>query len=691
MLRGQEERKYSIRKYSIGVVSVLAATMFVVSSHEAQASEKTPTSNAAAQKETLNQPGEQGNAITSHQMQSGKQLDDMHKENGKSGTVTEGKDTLQSSKHQSTQNSKTIRTQNDNQVKQDSERQGSKQSHQNNATNNTERQNDQVQNIHHAERNGSQSTTSQSNDVDKSQPSIPAQKVLPNHDKAAPTSTTPPSNDKTAPKSTKAQDATTDKHPNQQDTHQPAHQIIDAKQDDTVRQSEQKPQVGDLSKHIDGQNSPEKPTDKNTDNKQLIKDALQAPKTRSTTNAAADAKKVRPLKANQVQPLNKYPVVFVHGFLGLVGDNAPALYPNYWGGNKFKVIEELRKQGYNVHQASVSAFGSNYDRAVELYYYIKGGRVDYGAAHAAKYGHERYGKTYKGIMPNWEPGKKVHLVGHSMGGQTIRLMEEFLRNGNKEEIAYHKAHGGEISPLFTGGHNNMVASITTLATPHNGSQAADKFGNTEAVRKIMFALNRFMGNKYSNIDLGLTQWGFKQLPNESYIDYIKRVSKSKIWTSDDNAAYDLTLDGSAKLNNMTSMNPNITYTTYTGVSSHTGPLGYANPDLGTFFLMDTTSRIIGHDAREEWRKNDGVVPVISSLHPSNQPFVNVTNDEPATRRGIWQVKPIIQGWDHVDFIGVDFLDFKRKGAELANFYTGIINDLLRVEATESKGTQLKAS
>lgn len=57
-----------------------------------------------------------------------------------------------------------------------------------------------------------------------------------------------------------------------------------------------------------------------------------------------------------------------------------------------------------------------------------------------------------------------------MGGQTIRLMEEFLRNGNKEEIAYHKAHGGEISPLFTGGHNNMVASITTLATPHNGSK-----------------------------------------------------------------------------------------------------------------------------------------------------------------------------------------------------------------------------
>lgn len=90
----------------------------------------------------------------------------------------------------------------------------------------------------------------------------------------------------------------------------------------------------------------------------------------------------------------------------LVGENAPALYPNYWGGNKFKVIEALRKKGYDIHQASVGAFSSNYARAVDLYYFIKGGRVDYGAAHAAQYGHERFGKIYKGIMPDWRPGKK---------------------------------------------------------------------------------------------------------------------------------------------------------------------------------------------------------------------------------------------------------------------------------------------
>ncbi len=49
------------------------------------------------------------------------------------------------------------------------------------------------------------------------------------------------------------------------------------------------------------------------------------------------------------------------------------------------IRQDLEENGYKAYEASISAFGSNYDRAVELYYYIKGGRVDYGAAHAAKY------------------------------------------------------------------------------------------------------------------------------------------------------------------------------------------------------------------------------------------------------------------------------------------------------------------
>ncbi|MGZ0076004.1 lipase-like domain-containing protein [Staphylococcus aureus] len=34
--------------------------------------------------------------------------------------------------------------------------------------------------------------------------------------------------------------------------------------------------------------------------------------------------------------------------------------------------------------------------------------------------------------------------------------------------------------------------------------------------------------KYPNIDLGLTQWGFKQLPTRSYIDYINALVKQNL-------------------------------------------------------------------------------------------------------------------------------------------------------------------
>lgn len=339
----------------------------------------------------------------------------------------------------------------------------------------------------------------------------------------------------------------------------------------------------------------------------------------------------------------------------------------------------MTKQGYRVHEANIGAFSSNYDRAVDLYYYIKGGRVDYGAAHAAKYGHHRYGRTYEGIMPDWAPGKKIHLVGHSMGGQTIRLMEHFLRNGNQEEIDYQRQHGGTVSDLFKGGKDNMISTITTVGTPHNGTPAADKLGTRKIVKDAMNRIGRLSGSRLLDLNLGFSQWGFKQKPNESYIEYAERVANSRIWDTEDQAINDLTTAGAEKLNKMTNLNPNIVYTTYTGAATHTGPLGFQIPDVRQLFAMDITSRIIGRDKNKNVRVNDGLVPVSSSIYPTAQAFKKVGFLNPATSKGVWQVRPVQNGWDHADLIGLDLPDFKRTGAELGKYYLGMINNMMRVE------------
>ena len=383
----------------------------------------------------------------------------------------------------------------------------------------------------------------------------------------------------------------------------------------------------------------DKPKDEQDKNLTLLKKNAMATTNNQTEQQTYEKAEEQPTKkAKQSQYNNEDPIILVHGFNGFTDDIKPSVLPHYWGGDKLNIQQDLEQKGYNTYEASIGALSSNHDRAVELYYYIKGGTVDYGAAHAEKYGHDRYGKTYEGVYKDWQPGQKVHLVGHSMGGQTIRQMEEYLRNGNSEEIEYQKQHSGEISPLFQGNHDNMISFITTLATPHNGTHAADELGNEALIRQVAFDYTKLKGNKYSNVDFVLAQWGLQQKDDETYSQYVNRLKDSKLWTTNDNGFYDLTRAGATELNKKTSLNPNIVYKTYTGQSTRDGLFGRQKSDINMFLGMVLTGNVIGKAAEKDWRVNDGLVSTISALHPFNQNFVEASDN---IKKGVWQVTPCL--------------------------------------------------
>ncbi|WP_206957350.1 esterase/lipase family protein [Trinickia acidisoli] len=114
----------------------------------------------------------------------------------------------------------------------------------------------------------------------------------------------------------------------------------------------------------------------------------------------------------------QYPIVLVHG---LSGTNRYANVVDYWYG----IASDLESHGANVYVANLSGFQSDLGpngRGEQLLAYVKQVLAATGA-------------------------QKVNLIGHSQGGLTSRYV-------------------AAVAP-------QLVASVTTIGTPHRGSQFAD--------------------------------------------------------------------------------------------------------------------------------------------------------------------------------------------------------------------------
>ncbi len=344
---------------------------------------------------------------------------------------------------------------------------------------------------------------------------------------------------------------------------------------------------------------------------------------------------------NQNQP---YPYVLVHGYAGWGFDDGLSDTLDYWGAFNGDLAEYLDSTVCECYGASMGSFSSAWDRACELYAQLTGTRVDYGKAHSEKYGHERYGKTYsEPLFKGWSKDKKVNLIAHSFGGNTVRLLAALMADGNAEEKS--STAESELSPLFAGGHDGWIYSITTLASPHNGTTMTDVLTNSNsdaALVKILYNLFAVLGmcdNVNDIFDTDFAQW------NLSDGLKLNRENVQKLISTPDTGFYDLTLKGAAELNEIISIQDDIYYYSYAGCSTKKDEkTGYqvasgspvANM-MGKFKGTAMNSNIV---VDETWWPNDGTVNTISALHPSTEPFCDYSAG--TNKPGIWQVFPVVE-------------------------------------------------
>jgi triacylglycerol lipase len=321
------------------------------------------------------------------------------------------------------------------------------------------------------------------------------------------------------------------------------------------------------------------------------------------------------IKAN-----NNYPIVLIHGFIGW-GPEEMGGY-NYWGGN-YDYVEYLDSLGYEVYNVSVGPISSNWDCAVEAYYKIKGGQVDYGKRHSTQYGiiQKPSSKKWPGLYPEWDADHPIHIIGHSMGGQTARRLQYLLET----EIYVDSARIiPESSDLLGQNHQNWIRSITTMSSPHNGTTLSDIITKSVPFLQDFIGLAAVIGNRFYSFDL--EQWGFKKNSEESLSRYFTRIRNHPAWATNNFSSWDMSLEGARQLNTVAVANKNIFYFSFATSNTHLAPLsGKHVPNHDMSLILRPNARAMGKQidywadstsTDSTWFENDGIVNTISMIGPT---------------------------------------------------------------------------
>ena len=371
------------------------------------------------------------------------------------------------------------------------------------------------------------------------------------------------------------------------------------------------------------------------------------------------------------------PNVMIHGYSGWGQYDERYEEIPYWGLTLTDFRKMFDRWDMDVYMPSVGPHSSAWDRACEVYAEITGTRVDYGAAHSAKCGHERFGRDYSGkaLIPDfeWNDDHPVNLIGHSFGGTTARVLLDLLADGAPEEVA---ATGDDTSPLFTGGHSGMVFSLTTIASPHNGATLVNVRLDGDNTSGASFSQS-------SSYDARLDQFGIDPAEVTTQEAANAAMEEMDFYAHNDSAANDMAVDRACAMNAEIELQPDVYYFCYYGCRTTEDGSGASVPtDKMCRFLKDQatvigsftgktaggfskgfgdaaeTFKVPPQDLDAEWQPNDGTVNTVSAYCPYHlDADGNRIYDEhveysgtAAAEPGVWNILPVFDE-DHYGFIG----------------------------------------
>ncbi|XP_020593042.1 uncharacterized protein LOC110033414 [Phalaenopsis equestris] len=369
------------------------------------------------------------------------------------------------------------------------------------------------------------------------------------------------------------------------------------------------------------------------------------------------------------------PIVLVHGIFGFGKGRLGGL--SYFAG--------AEKKDDRILVPDLGSLTSIHDRARDLFYYLKGGKVDYGEEHSSICGHSRFGKLYEqGNYPEWDEHHPIHFVGHSAGAQVVRVLQQML--ADKAFEGYENTSEDWVLSLtsLSGALNGTTRTYFDGMQPEDG-RSMKTFSLLQLCRLgvIMYDWvdNAFLKNYY-NFGFDHFEMGWKKSGFLGLIDLL--LGNSGPFASGDWILPDLTIQGSMISNASLRTFPNTYYFSYAtrrtrkimGITVPSSLLGI-HP---LFFIRvlqmcqwrypkDLPPPYKGY-RDEDWEDNDGALNTVSMTHPRlpvehpSQFVIDESKCNPL-QPGIWYYK-IVEA-DHIFFI----INRERAGVQFDLLYDGI--------------------